>query len=117
MYTGFPKFLYNIGFFGANRLAGGRFCSFGVAGDLIFALASTVLEIFAKNWNAGYSFFVPLENSPYSLHALASLVRCARLNKKSPRRERVGEWAYSQAGASVHWLDASVHGLPEIFVQ
>ena len=53
VYTGFPKFLYNIGFFGANRLAGGRFGSFGVAGDLIFALASTVLEIFAKNWNAG----------------------------------------------------------------
>ena len=24
---------------------------------------------------------------------------------------------YSQAGASVHWLDASVHGLQEIFVQ
>ena len=59
MYTGFPKFLYNIGFFGANRLAGGRFGSFGVAGDLIFALASTALEIFAKNWNAGYSFFCP----------------------------------------------------------
>ena len=73
-----------MGFFGENRLAGGRFYSFGVAGDLIFALASTVLEIFAKTWIAGYSFFVPLENSPYSLHALASLVRCARLNKKAP---------------------------------
>ena len=70
-----------------------------------------------KNWNAGYSLFVALESSSYSLHALASLVRCARLNKKSPLRERVGEWAYSQAGASVHWLVASVHGLPEIFVQ
>ena len=57
MYTGFPKFLYNIGFFGANRLAGGRFGSFGVAGDLIFALASIALEILAKNWNA--VFFCP----------------------------------------------------------
>ena len=85
MYTGFPKFLYNVGFFGENRLAGGRFWSFGGAGDLTFALASTVLEIFEKNWNAGY-FFAPLENSPYSLHALASLVRCTRLNKKSFRR-------------------------------
>ena len=70
----FPKFLYNVGFFGENRLAGGRFYSFGVAGDLIFALASTVPEIFAKNWNASY-FFAPLKNRPYSLHALASLVR------------------------------------------
>ena len=52
MYTGFPTFLYNIGVFGENRLAGGRFGSFGVAGDLIFALVSTVLEIFAKNWIA-----------------------------------------------------------------
>ena len=48
VYTGFPKFLYNIGFFGANRLAGGRFHSFGVAGDLIFSLAATVLEILKK---------------------------------------------------------------------
>ena len=45
-----------MGFFGENRLAGGRFYSFGIAGDLIFALASTVVEIFAKNWNAGSSF-------------------------------------------------------------
>ena len=43
-----------------------------------------------KNWNAGYSLFVALKDSSYSLHALASLVRCARLNKKSPRRGRVG---------------------------
>ena len=99
-----------MGFFGENRLVGGRFYSFGVSGDLIFALASTVVEIFAKNWNAGSSFFVSLENSPYSLH------RCARLNKKSSRRERVDGWAYSQAGAIVHWLVASVHRLPEIFV-
>ena len=27
----------------------------------------------------------------------------------------MGGWAYSQAGASVHGLVASVHGLPEIF--
>ena len=59
MYTGFPKFLYNIGFFGANILARGRFGSFGVAGDLIFALASTALEILAKKWNAVYSFSCP----------------------------------------------------------
>ena len=65
VYTGFPKFLYNIGFFGANRLAGGRFGSFGVAGDLIFALASTVLEIFAKNWNAVYFFCATLKQSIY----------------------------------------------------
>ena len=103
-----------MGFFGENRLAGGRFYSFGVAGDLIFSLASTVLEIFKKNWNAVYSFLSHWKTvrTRYT-HSLRSCVALGSI-KKAPEG---GGWAYSQAGASVHWLDASVHGLPEIFVQ
>ena len=62
-----------MGFFGENRLAGGRFYSFGVAGDLIFSLASTVLEIFKKNWNAVYFLYPTGKQS-----VLATRTRFAR---------------------------------------
>ena len=87
MYTAVPKLLYNIGFFGENRLAGGRFCTFGVAADLIFALASTVLEIFAKTGMLVILFVCRTRKLSVlaTLNRFAQALRSAQ-QKKAPER-------------------------------